>query len=112
MAERKLYDIYDGDNYIGRYDVHGISKITGASIKYMYQASGGELLYKKRYTIQDAGYESVRILHKEPIKNFPSEWDRVTTEIRAVISTEKRIREVWDDTVRPFHRKNNSIWRF
>lgn len=111
-AERKYYDLYDGDRYMGRYDIHGICDITGASVKYMYRASGGALLYKKRYTIQDAGCEAVRILHKEPIKNFPAEWARVTTEIKEVISTEKKIREVWDDIVRPFHRKNNSIWRF
>lgn len=71
-AERKYYDLYDGDRYMGRYDIHGICDITGASVKYMYRASGGALLYKKRYTIQDAGCEAVRILHKEPIKNFPA----------------------------------------
>lgn len=111
-AERKLYDLYDGDKYIGRYDVHGICDITGASTKHVYRASGGALAYKKRYTIQDAGCEAVRILHKEPIKNFPAEWAKVTEEIRDVISAEKRIREVWDKTVRPFRRRNNSIWRF
>ena len=44
-------------------------------------------------------------------EEWPEEWDVAAGVIREVIGVEKLIREKWDNTVRPFRKSSDSIWR-
>lgn len=105
MAKHKIYILYDEDKYIGRFDINEICQIIGTSKKYAYRICGESICFKGRYTISQE--EIVKHTHE----GFPAEWERTTVLLREVIGVEKRIREIWDKTVRPFRRHNNSIWR-
>lgn len=106
MTKHKEYILYDQDKYIGRYDINGICQMIGTSKKYAYRICGESICYKGRYTISQA--EDITEHTRE---GLPAEWERTTALLREVIGVEKRIQEAWDETVRPFRRQNNSIWR-
>ena len=108
---QKMFDLFDGDHYMGQYDARGIQDVTGIKRHNVYKATGGGFVFMGRWTIQDAGSDGLWRLHKEPINGFPEEWAAVTAVIRDVIATERRILEAWEPAAAPLRRTRRGIWR-
>lgn len=108
MKAKKIYDLYDGDECVGRFDINEICDILGTTQKYAYRICGESIRYKGRFSI----WRVETAEGNKAARGLPAEWKKATAQIREVIGVEKRILEVWDKTVRPFHRRPNSIWRF
>lgn len=106
MIKQKVYILYDQDKYVGSFNINEICRIIGSSKKYAYRICGESICYKGRYTMSKVE-KITECVHE----GLPAEWERTTALLREVIGVEKRIRDVWDETVRPFRRRNNSIWR-
>ena len=106
---RKRYMIYDGDVLVGTYtgaeagELFGVHKYSIG--KYAYS---GDLL-NGRYTVrrEDDVLEQEKIIRTWDIrKGWAEEWKAATAALREEIEVEKRIRESWDEAVKPFRRRN------
>lgn len=108
MAERK-YTVFIGKDDIGVYTTQEIHKQFGIEKKNVCKYAYAGTRYRGQFKF--VVVPEPRKNHTDIRREWSSEWDTAAEVIREVIEVEKRIQEVWDDTVSPYHRRNNSIWR-
>ena len=109
MAERK-YTVLLGKEELGTYTAQEIHEQFGILKKNVCKYAYAGTRYRGKYKFK--AIVEPRKLPAEVRSDWPEEWDAAAGVIREVIGVEKLIRKKWDNTVRPFHRPNNSIWRF
>lgn len=109
MAERK-YTVFLGKGEIGVFTAQEIHEQFGIEKKNVCKYAYAGTRYRGQYRFVTVPEPRKFIV--EVRADWPEEWDAAAERLREVVDVEKRLREVWDRAVRPFHRHNNSIWRF
>ncbi|WP_321024589.1 hypothetical protein [Eisenbergiella porci] len=109
MAERK-YTVFLGNDEIGVFTVQEIHEKIGIEKRNICKYAYAGTRYRGKY--QFVVVPEPRKFPVEVRTDWQEEWDAAAVRLREVIDVEKRLREVWDMAVRPFHRRNNGIWRF
>lgn len=109
MAERK-YTVFLGKGEIGVFTAQEIHEQFGIEKKNVCKYAYAGTRYRGQYR-----FVAIPEPRKCPVdvrEDWPEEWDAAAERLREVVDVEKRLHEEWDKAVLPFHRRNNSIWRF
>ena len=108
MEERK-YIVFLGKDEIGTYTAQEIHEQFGILKKNVCKYAYAGTRYRGQYRF--VAVQEPKKLPVEVREDWPEEWDVAAGVIREVIGVEKLIREKWDNTVRPFRKSSDSIWR-
>lgn len=103
----RKYLVYEGKNLIGEMNSVEGEKLLHVSRRRFAECAnnGGKL--KGRYEIKLLEENTLR---KNCREGFWEEWEEITAILREEISVEKLIWGSWEETVKPFRRRN-WMWR-